>query len=266
MFSATASISTSESLAVSTFIEGTTSGIARVHGVTTSDTNSLSSLSSSDIGAQMQAAGYNRSLCQYSSTTPHAVASFFGRNFSINFDNSNSVIAMMYKQEPSVVAETLTPAQAQTLQAKNINVFVNYVNNTAIVQYGVMSSGQFFDVIQDTDWLQNAIQTNVYNALYTSPTKVPQTDSGVNTITNAISSACGQGVTNGTIAGGTWNGPAFGSLVTGQYLKAGYYIYAQPLAQQSEAQRAERICPPIQVAVKLAGAIATVDVLVQVNQ
>jgi Protein of unknown function (DUF3383) len=264
MFAATQTITDQENLDVCTFIEA--QDITRVFGVTIQNTNALSSVVSNDLGSIMMAAGYNQSFSQYSSTSPYAVASFFGRNFSINFQGSNTTITVMYKQEPSVIAETLTPAQAQTLQAKNINVFVNYVNNTSIIQYGVMASGQFFDTIQNTDWLQNAIQTAVYNVLYTTTTKVPQTDAGVNQITNAIASVCGQGVANGMIAPGTWNGPAFGSIVTGQFLKQGYYIYAQPVALQSEAARATRVCPPIQVAVKLAGAIQTVDILVTVNE
>ena len=171
----------------------------------------------------------------------------------------------MFKQEPGVAAENLTAAQASVLQSKNCNVFVDYVNDTMILQYGVMASGQFFDTIQGVDWLQNAIQTEVYNVLYTSLTKIPQTDAGVNQIVNAIGGACGQGVANGLLAPGTWNGPSFGQITTGQYLKAGYYIYAQPVALQSQADRAARKCPPIQVAVKLAGGIQSANILVDVN-
>ena len=264
MFSATGSISSSQSLAVSSFIEA--QQITRVHGVTTSDTNSLSSLSTTDLAYLMQQAGYNQSFIQYSSTTPHAVASMFGRAFSVDFEGSDTTITLMFKQEPGVTGENLTSAQASALQAKNCNVFVDYVNSTVILQYGTMSSGQFFDTIQGIDWLQNAIQTAVYNVLFTSTTKIPQTDAGVNQLTNAIAQVCGQAVSNGLVAGGVWNAPGFGSLEEGQYLKAGYYIFATPLALQSESDRAARKAPPIQVAVKLAGAIQSVNVLVSVNQ
>ncbi len=145
-------------------------------------------------------------------------------------------------------------------------MFVDYVNDTSIIQYGVMASGQFFDVIHDTDWLQNAVQTAVYNVLYTATTKVPQTDAGMNLITGAIASVMQQAVNNGVVAPGTWNGPAFGQIATGSFLKTGYYIYASSIATQSQADRSARIAPPIQVAVKLAGAIQTVDIMISVNQ
>ncbi|OYX11474.1 MAG: hypothetical protein B7Z11_04365 [Acidovorax sp. 32-64-7] len=37
-----------------------------------------------------------------------------------------------------------------------------------IIQEGVMASGQFFDERQGLDWFENAIQTAVWNLLYTS--------------------------------------------------------------------------------------------------
>ncbi len=52
-------------------------------------------------------------------------------------------------------------------------------NDTAILQQGVMANGDFFDERHGLDWLQNYVQTNLYNLLYTSTTKVPQTETGI---------------------------------------------------------------------------------------
>jgi len=113
---------------------------------------------------------------------------------------------------------------------------------------------------------QNDVQTDCFNVLYTSTTKVPQTDAGINQLTNACTSACQDAVNNGLAAPGVWNGPSFGSLQTGQYLKNGYYVYAPSVSTQSQSDRDARKAPPIQIALKLAGAVNTVDVLVTVNQ
>lgn len=266
MFSASTQPTNLQSLAVSNFIEATGGGISRIYGVTIQDTAALSSLSTSDLAAQMQAAAYNRSFSQYSSSTPYAIASFFGRAFTVNFTGTNTTITLMFKQEPGVVGEFLAINQALTLKSKNCNVFVNYVNSTVIIQYGTMASGLFFDVIHGTDWLQNAMQTAGYNTLYTSTTKIPQTDAGVNQIVSALAAVCAQGVANGLIAGGTWNATGFGTLAQGQFLKAGFYIYATPLSLQSQSDRTTRVAPPIQIAVKLAGAIQSVNVAITVNQ
>jgi hypothetical protein len=190
----------------------------------------------------------------------------FGRAFSVNFNANRSTITLMYKQEPGVTGEELTENQATILKNKRCNVFVNYVNNTIIIQYGVMSGPAYFDEIHGLDWFQDAIQNACYNVLYQSKTKIPQTDAGVNQLTNAISGVCDEAVNNGLVAPGVWNADGFGELEPGQYLKTGYYIYAQPVALQSQSDRETRVAPPIQAAVKLAGAIQELDVIVDVNR
>lgn len=263
MFAASVMPTNAQNIAVSGFIEGVS--VTRQFGVTITDTSVLSSLVSNDLASQMSNAGYNQSLCQYSENS-YAVASLFGRYATVDFTAQNSTITLMYKQEPSVVAETLTVSQAATLQAKNCNVFVNYDNDTAIIQYGVMASGEYIDTIQGVDWFQNAVQTACYNLLYTSTTKVPQTDSGMTQLSNAIAGVCDAAVNNGLVGPGTWTAGGFGQLQTGQFLKTGYYIFANPLALQSQSDREARMAPPIQVAIKLAGAIQLVNVIVNVNQ
>lgn len=263
MFQASTEPTDSQNLDVSTFIES--ASIRRIYGVTITNTNVLSSLVSSDLASSMMSAGYLRSFCQYSENA-YVVASLFGRAFSVDFTANNSTITLMYKQEPSVAPEDLTEQQAATLIAKRCNVFALYVNDTMLIQQGVMSGKAYIDEIQDLDWFQNDIQTNCFNVLYTSTTKVAQTDAGVNQLTNAIAGACNDAVNNGTIAPGVWNGPPVGQLATGQYLKTGYYIFAQPIALQSQSDRDARIAPPIIVCVKLAGAIQYLVVSVNVNR
>lgn len=264
MFSASTQPTDDQNMDVAAVIEALS--IKRVFGVTITDTSVLSAQVTTDLASRLKDANYRRTCTQYSSFADYVIASFFGRNFSVNYSGTNTTITVMYKQEPGVPAELLTEAQANALESKNCNVFVQYVNDTSIVQYGTMADGTFFDIVHDTDWFENACQTAVYNVLYTTPTKVPQTDAGMNQITNAIAGVCQRAVDNGMVAPGTWNGPSFGSIVQGQFLKTGYYIYAQPIALQSQAARAARQAPPIQVALKLAGAIQTVDILVSVNQ
>lgn len=264
MFAASVMPSDNQSLSVSAFIESL--DITRLYGVTTQETASYSSLSSTDLGAEMKAAGYDQSMIQFSSTSPYAVASLFGRAFSVDFTAANSTIDLMYKQEPGVIPENLTDSQAAVLQSKNINVYASYNNGTQLIQYGACSSGQFIDTIQGVDWFQNDVQTQVFNLLYTSTTKVPQTDAGINQLTNACTAACQDAINNGFAAPGTWNGPSFGSLQTGQYLKNGYYVFAPSVTTQSQSDRDARKSPPIQIALKLAGAVNTVNVLVTVNQ
>lgn len=262
MFQASVQPTDDQSIAVSDFIEAL--DVTRVYGVTIINTNVLSALVMTDLASRQMAGGYYQSFCQYSQN-PYAIASFFGRAFTVNFTAQNSTITLMFRQEPGVIGEDLTQNQAAVLRAKRCNVFVDYINDTTIIQYGFMSGPAYFDEIHGVDWLQDAVQTACYNVLYTNG-KVPQTDPGVNQLVNAIGGVGDQGVGNGFVAPGVWTGPNFGTLKTGQYLKAGYYIYATPIALQSQADRETRAAPPIQAAFKLAGAIQEVDVLMDINR
>lgn len=240
--------------------------ISRIFGVTATATNTLDSTVTTDIASRLKTLLYKRSCPVFSSKSNFAIDSMVGRAFSVNFAANRSTLTLMYKTLPGVIAETLTETQAQTLKDKNCNVYVNYNNDTAIVQYGVMSSGAYFDEIHGLDWFQDAVQNACYNLLYQSATKIPQTDAGVNQIVTAIAGVCQEAINNGLIAGGQWNADGFGQLQRGQYLKEGYYIYAPPIALQAQADREARKSPPIQVALKLAGAIHEISVIVNVNR
>lgn len=263
-FGASVMPSDSDALAIAAFIEA--DPVTRMYGVTVQNASALSSLVSNDLGSLLKALGYLQTFYQYSSSSPYAVASIFGRLFSVDFNGQNTVLTLMYKQEPGIVAEDLDTQEANVLQAKRYNVFVKYNNDTSLIQYGTMAGPAYIDEIYGLDWIQNAIQTAVFNVNYTSLTKVPQTDPGTNQFVNAIGSVCQQGITNGLGAPGVWNGPAFGQIQNGQFLKTGYYIFAPSVASQSQSDIAARVSPTIQTAFKLAGANQEVDILVSASR
>lgn len=261
---ADASVTDPQHLAVAGYIEGAAQ--THIYGVTTQEPAAIDGTQVTDIGSQLKSLNYKRSFVQYSSSSPYAAASAFGRAFTVDFSANNSTITLKFKQEPGVIAETLTESQAAALKAKNINVFVNYNNDTAIIQEGVMANGFFFDEVHGTDWLQNNIQTSLYNALYSNSTKIPQTDAGINILSTAVEAALYDGVNNGLIAPGQWNAPGFGQLKQGQTLPKGYYVYAPAIASQNQADRAARKAPTLQCAIKLAGAVHFANVQVNVNR
>ncbi|MBU9534758.1 DUF3383 domain-containing protein, partial [Burkholderia multivorans] len=139
-------------------------------------------------------------------------------------------------------------------------------NDTSIIQYGVTPSGLFADSVYNAIWFRNRIETDVYNLLYQSPTKIPQTDGGNALIAATISAACEAAVNNGYLAPGVWNSAGFGALNQGDTLAKGYYVYAPPIATQSQADREARKSVTFQVAAKEAGAIHSVDIIVTVNR
>ncbi|MDC6131501.1 DUF3383 domain-containing protein [Burkholderia gladioli] len=239
---------------------------AHIYGITTQNAQALDPTVTSDLASRLKALALKYSMIQYSSSSAYAVVSALGRLLTVDFNGNSTTLTLMYKQEPGIVAEALTSTQADTLEAKNCNVYVGYDNNTSILQYGVTPSGIFVDSVYNALWFRNDIQTAVYNLLYTSPTKIPQTDAGNAQIAATISSVCDQGVTNGYLAPGVWNSAGFGAIVQGQTLSKGYYIYTPPIASQSQADREARKSVVFQIAAKEAGAIHSADIAVTVNR
>lgn len=250
--------------AVASFIEGTTN--KHTYWVGTNEAGVLTSTSTTDIAYLLSIMNLNRTIVHYSSTNVNAVASLAAKSLTINYNGNNTVIDDMYKQEPGIIAETINATQVTALEAKNCNVFLQYNNNTAIIEPGNNVSGVPIDIITGTDWLALTIQTAVYNLLYLTATKIPQTDAGNHTILTTIESVLSQAVTNGLLAPGVWTTGGFGAINQGDFLPKGFYVYAPPVASQLTADRSARKSVLFQIAAKLAGAIRTVSVMINVNR
>ncbi|EAA5660124.1 DUF3383 domain-containing protein [Salmonella enterica subsp. enterica serovar Oranienburg] len=249
-------------ISVSSAIESAT--VSRILAITSSEADILSSAVETDLATKLKAAKYSRTYIQYSSTSPYAALSAFGRAFTVNFTGSNTTITLKFKQLPGITYETIGTSQANALEAKNCNVYVYYENDTAILEQGVMCNGDFFDERHGLDWLQNAVQTADYNTLYTSTTKIPQTDAGTTTRIANIEKVLDVADKSGLFAPGIWTGGPMGELGTGDTLTKGYYTWADTVDNQLQTDREARKGVPIQVAAKLAGAVHYGDVAITV--
>lgn len=239
---------------------------SRLFGYTTQQEDTLLSTSKTDIAYKLSKSNYRRTFTIFSSHSPYAAASVFGRMFTVNFMATNSTITLKFKQLPGITAENLRVSEAATLTAKHCNVFAEYNNDTAILQEGVMCNGSFIDEIHGLDWFQNHLETALWNLYYTSTTKISQTPSGVNIQCGVLERACAQGVANQLLGEGRWGGESFGALNTGDYLSKAFYVYANSLDDQAQSEREARKAPVFQIATKLAGAVHFADVIVSVNR
>ena len=260
--------SDSDRVSIAAYIQASTN--KHFFGVTTSEGGVITPGDTTSIAYLLKSAALDKGAVQYSSTTSHAVASLLARILTTNWTGNNTTITLMYKQEPGVTAETLTPTQLAALLAVNANVFVNYDNDTAIIEPGITPSGQWIDTVIGTDWLALAIQNALWNVLYTTPTKIPQTDSGMAILAAAIRGVCIQAVGNGLLAPGVWTGPLFGQLQNDNqgnppFLAEGFYVYTPPVSSQSSADRAARKSVLFQIAAKLGGAVHSANALIVVN-
>lgn len=237
----------------------------------TTDSATLVAANTTDVCSQLKALGYTRTFVQYTSYEQFSGGSYVqmsaaAKLLSVDYDANNTALTLMFKQEPGVPAELLNETQASALEGKNCNVFVAYDNETNILQHGTMINGEFADVVAGTDWLAVTCQTEAWNLLYTTPTKIPQTDAGVHLLVTAMEKVCSQGVRNGILAPGVWNSQGFGLLNQGDPLPKGYYVFADRVDNQLQNDRTARHAPSIQIAAKLAGAVHDVAIDMAVNQ
>lgn len=256
--------SDNDHMAVAEYIEA--SNPPHFYGVNTQEAGCLVPSDTSNIAYALAQLKYTSTAVQYSSSSAYAIMSLLARILTTNWSANNSTITLMYKQEPGITGENLTETQADALASFHCNVFAKYNNDTAIIQSGQVASGDFIDTTIGADWLASQIQTNGFNALYGTTTKLPQTDAGNHVLATAFEAACQAGVNNGLLAPGQWNTQGFGQLKQGDFLSQGYYVYAPPISSQAQADREARKSVPFQIAAKLAGAIQTVDVIVNINR
>lgn len=256
--------SDSDVLAVAAYIEADSS-TRHFYGVTTQEAGVLVASDTSNIAYQLKQLAYNHTAVQFSSSNPYAVVSLLARILTTDWLANNSTITLMYKQEPGIVAESLNVTQVDALEGFNCNVFVAYNNSTAIIERGTAASGQFIDTIIGLDWFVLTLQANWYATLFESPTKIPQTDPGMHVLATVAENTCLEGVNNGLFAPGVWNSGGFGQLKQGDLLPKGFYVFQPSVNTQTETVRQTRVSVPFQIAVKLAGAVQTIDATVLVN-
>jgi hypothetical protein len=124
-----------------------------------------------------------------------------------------------------------------------------------MLEQGVMADGTFSDEVTNLAWLSGQVGAEYFGVLASTITKVGQTEEGVTKLKKAISRALKKGINAGIGAPGVWNGDGVGEVATGDFLQDGYYVYFQPLTEQSPSDRAARLAPPCTILFCGAGAI-----------
>jgi hypothetical protein len=193
-------------------------------------------------------------------------AAYAGRAMSVDFAGDATTSTMQLKDLVGVLRDTgITQTILDRCNVLGVDTYGAYASLGAVQSTG---AAEFWDYVYGLDWLVFALQVAGFNALRTTGTKIPQTEAGMATLRAAYIAVLKQAVNNGLVAPGTWtSAEKFGNPDT--MLKnieaQGWYIYNIPIGQQLPADRAARKAPPIRIAVKMAGAIHTSEVIVSVS-
>lgn len=214
---------------------------------------------------KIKLSGQQNYRCLYSKAGNRKFAvSYMARAHVVNFSAENSAMTMQLKTL-SVPAESYT--ESELIAAKRVGLDVYTLIKDVPV---VLTSGAngFVDNVYNLMAYIDAVQTDMFNLLKQTATKIPQTTKGVNQLVDQGEKTSRQFVRAGVFAPGTWSSPdSFGNLeVFNRSIEQnGYYWLAGLLSEQSQSDRQERKSPVLQNAVKNAGAIHSVDIIINWN-
>ena len=203
-------------------------------------------------------------------TAREAMAAYAGRALSVDFEGVSTTATMHGKTLIGVTSDTsITQTILNTCETVGADVYPS-VGGGAQYLGKVFSTGgnDYFDNVYNLDWIVSALQVAGFNALTTVGTKIPQTEVGMAQLKNAYIGVLKQAVVNGFVAPGVWNSPElFGNPadLRRSVLNTGFYIYSQPVNQQSQVDREQRKAPLVQIAIKFAGAVQSSAVVVNFN-
>lgn len=193
-------------------------------------------------------------------------AAYASRLLSVNFEGSLTAITMNLKQLSGIIPDpTITPTIASLCQTAGVDIYTSFQNSPGVY---TSIANKRADSVFNLIWFVLALQVAGYNALAQVSTKIPQTTQGMNQYVAALKSVCQQAVVNGYIAPGTWTASdTFGNQM--QFLQNitsyGFFIYFQPISQQSAADRALGKAPLVQIAIKESGSILSSTINVYDN-
>lgn len=190
---------------------------------------------------------------------------YAARAHVVNFSAENTAMTMNLKELKGIVAEDFTQDEVSKAYAVGLDIYTTIKNVPVVL---CSPANDFIDNVYNLIAYIDSVRTDTFNLLKQTATKIPQTTKGINQIVDTVEKTTRGFVRAGVFAPGTWSSPdSFGDLDTfnRSISMSGFYVLAGSLADQAQADRAERKSPVIQVAVKNAGAIHKVDIIINFN-
>lgn len=219
----------------------------KVFGFDTEDRENLDPLNESSIAYQLDQGNYDRTIGVFNDVAgQYGSVSALARAFTVNFNTANSALTLKFKQLPTITPADIYANEKAALDAIHLNAYYDVGGNSMLGE-GYVFGGRFFDEVHGIDWLQNAIETNVFGKLYTDLTKTAMTDAGVASLQQKVEEGLDQGVNNGLLAPGY--------LPDGTYLQKGYVTSAVKMKDHNQSDKQARQGPPISFTCIGAGAI-----------
>ena len=210
-----------------------------------------------------------RTLSYYDTTPNNAltyISGYFSELMSVNWAGFNTALTMNGKLILGTpVDSVITTSEKTNAAAAGSDVYISIQGTPAVRSFG---PNLFADQVTGRLWLKGAVQTALFNLLVQASTKIPQTETGMNMVRQALKAVMQQGVRAGYIAPGVWQlSQTFGNITDfyNNLSNYGYYVWTPPVSAQTLAQIQARQAPLSQIAYIEAGAVHTASVILYVQ-
>jgi hypothetical protein len=191
-----------------------------------------------DVAAALQTSAYARTVPIYHPRNDKGIDSAWaGRCLPLDPGSES----WKFKTLAGVPATQLTSTHRTNIKSKNCNYY-EAVAGVNITAEGVVSAGEFIDVIRFRDWLEADMAAGIFAALV-RPEKVPYTDGGIATIEAEVRASLQRGVN----AGGLSDNPAPAVTVP-------------KVSTVASADKSARLLKNVKFTATLAGAIHAINI------
>lgn len=191
-------------------------------------------------------------------------ASYMARTHTVNFNAENSAMTMNLK-ELSVPAESYEQTEIDSAKRVGLDLYTTIKDTPVVLTSG---ANDYVDNVYNLIAFIDAIQTDMFNVLKSTGTKLAQITRDVQKLV-ATAEKTSRGFVRANVFGpGTWSSPdSFGNIDTfnRNIEQFGFYWLAGLLKDQPQSDRQARKSPVLQGAVKNAGAIHSVDCIINFN-
>lgn len=191
--------------------------------------------------------------------------SYMARTHTVNFNGERTAITLHLKTL-NVPAETYSQTEIDKAKAVGLDIYTTIKDAPCVL---TSAANDFVDNVYNLMAYVDAVQTDSFNLLKTTPTKVPQTYYGVDQLEDCAEKTTRGFVKAGVFNPGTWTLPDFfgdRDMFLRNIEQNGFYVLAGDLADQSTADRQARKSPVLQIAVKNAGAVHSEDIIINFNK
>lgn len=203
--------------------------------------------------------------CLYSKSGNRLLAAtYMARTHTVNFNAENSAMTMSLKTL-SVPSETYSDTEMDSAKRVGLDLYTS-IKDTPVVL--TSPANDFVDNVYNITAFIDAVQTDMFNVLKATGTKIPQTTQGVNTLVAQGEKTSRGFVRAGVFAPGAWSSPdSFGNIDTfnRNIEQFGFYWLAGLLRDQPQVDRQARKSPVLQCAVKNSGAIHEASIIILFN-